>query len=447
MSRVSRLTRTLASALASAAALAAATPAPAAVFRTSPPAHRVVFVPRDKSVAFHLDQPASRIVVAQPDTAVVRATGGDSFYIQGRELGETNLLVYGANGRLIEILDVRVGYDPQTLQQDLAIAFPNQDIRVRSLGEGLLLAGHVSDTGVAARAQALAERFAPQSITSQLTVGASQEVILEVRVMEASRSVLHDVGVNLAVQNSSFQFITGAGLLSGEPATGLLNLTGGSGNTSIDVQIQALEAKGLVRTLARPNLVAISGEKASFLAGGEFPYPVPQSSNGGSTTITIEFRKYGVKLDFKPVVLDNGLIRLEVEPEVSKLDPSNGVRISGTVVPGLVTRNTHTTVELRDGSSLAIGGLYQRDYSNDVRQVPGLGDVPVLGALFRSASWKRGETELVIIVTPRLAQSADFAKAGATTTLPGEEPREVDLLLKGKSFDHPIEPKMDTTNR
>lgn len=447
MSRASRLTRTLAGALVSAAALAAATPSPAEVYKTTPTAHRVVYVPRDKSVAFHLDRPASRIVVAQPDTAVVRATGGDSFYIQGRELGETNLLVYGMNGRLSEILDVRVGYDPQALQEDLGIAFPGQDIRVRSLGEGLLLVGHVADTGVAARAQALAERFAPQAITSQLTVGASQQVILEVRVMEASRSVLHDIGVNIAVQNSSFQFVTGSGLLSGEPATGLLNLTGGSGHTSIDVQIQALEAKGLVRTLARPNLVAISGEKASFLAGGEFPYPVPQSSNGGATTITIDFRKYGVKLDFKPVVLDNGLIRLEVEPEVSKLDQSNSVKVSGTVVPGLVTRNTHTTVELRSGSSLAIGGLYQRDYSNDVRQVPGLGAVPVIGALFRSASWRRGETELVIIVTPRLAQPADFAKAEATTTMPGEEPREVDLLLKGKSLDHPIEPNMDTTKR
>src|SRR5262249_49886080 len=150
--------------------------------------------------------------------------------------------------------------------------FPNESIQVRATGEGVLLTGHVSNTGVADRAKALAGKFAPQSVTSQIAVGASQEVILEVRVMEATRSVAHDIGMNLAVQNGSFQFVTGTGnLLSGNTPAGVLTLTGGSGSTTIDAQIQALETKGLVRTLARPNLVAISGEKASFLAGGEFP--------------------------------------------------------------------------------------------------------------------------------------------------------------------------------
>lgn len=445
MSNASKLTRIVAGALAGAAALAAATPSPAEVFRTTPTSHRVVYVPRDKSVAFHLDSAPSRVVVTQPDTAVVRATGGNSFYIQGKELGETNLLVYGAGGRLTEILDVRVGYDAQVLQEDLAIAFPGENIQVRAMGEGVLLTGHVSNTGVAGRAKALAEKFAPQSVTSQLTVGASQEVILEVRVMEASRSVLHDMGVNLAVQNSSFQFLTGAGLLTANTPTGVLNLTGGVGKTTIDAQIQALESKGLVRTLARPNLVAISGEKASFLAGGEFPYPVPQNSGVGSSVITIDFRKYGVKLDFKPDVQDNGLIRLEVEPEVSKLDQTNSLKIGGFTVPGLTSRSTHTVVELRNGASLAIGGLYQRDYENDVSQVPGLGNLPILGALFRSASWRRGETELVIIVTPKLVENSDFDKAAATTAMPGDEPTEKDLLLKGKSLDHPIDPKMNAS--
>jgi pilus assembly protein CpaC len=281
VSQVSKLTRTLAGILSTAAALAAATPTPAETFRTTPATHRMVYVPRDKSVAFHVDVPPSRIVVTQPDTAIVRSTGGQSFYIQGKELGETNLLVYGPGGRLSEILDVRVGYDAQALQEDLAIAFPGENIRVRPLGEGLLLSGHVSNTGVAARAKTLAERFAPSAVTSQLSVGASQEVILEVRVMEATRSVMHDIGVNTSVGNSSFQFATGAGLLGADAPTGVLNLIGGSGSTSIDVQIAAMEAKGLVRTLARPNLVALSGEKASFLAGGEFPYPVPQSSGSG----------------------------------------------------------------------------------------------------------------------------------------------------------------------
>jgi pilus assembly protein CpaC len=434
-------------ALISAAVLALAAPASAEVYRTTPTSRRVVYVPRDKSVAFHLDRPASKIVVAQPDTATVRATGGDSFYIQGKELGETNLLVYGANGRLSEVLDVRVGYDAEALQQDLAIAFPDTGIRVRAMGEGVLLTGHVANTGVAARAKALAERFAPQSVTSQITVSAPQEVILEVRVLEASRSVLHDMGVNASVTSKNFQFATGSGLLGADNPAGVLNITGKIGSTSIDVQIQALEAKGLVRTLARPNLVALSGEKASFLAGGEFPYPIPQATNGSVPTIALEFRKYGVKVDFKPDVQDNGLIRLEVEPEVSKLDQSNGLKVNGFVVPGLITRNTHTVVELRNGASLAIGGLYQRDYQNDMRQVPGLGEIPVLSALFRSARWRRAETELLIIVTPRLVEASDFAKAQATLDLPGDEPHDEDLMLRGKSLDRPIDLQSDASKR
>src|SRR5262249_54985451 len=162
------------------------------------------------------------------------------------------------------------------------------------LGEGLLLAGQVSDTGVAERALALAQHFAPNAVTSNLMVRASQEVVLEVRVLEASRSLLHDMGITASVGNGSFQFLSGRGPIGSDSPAGTLSLIGRSGSTSIDVQLQALENKGLIRTLARPNLVAISGEKASFLAGGEFPYPVPQSGGGTASTptITVEFREY-----------------------------------------------------------------------------------------------------------------------------------------------------------
>ncbi|MDB5447433.1 MAG: cpaC [Phenylobacterium sp.] len=440
MTRVPVLSRLLAGAAAGALSLALAAPAPAEVFHSVPVRHRTIFVPRDKSLPFHLDGRASKIVIAQPDTAAIVATSGDSFYIQGKDLGETNLLVYGPGGRLAEVIDVRVGYDSRALEEDFAAVFPNEAIRVRPTGEGLLLTGNVSTTGVANRAKALAEKYAPNSVTSNLTVRASQQVILEVRVLEASRSILHDIGVTGSVQNNSFQFATNTGLLGADTAKGLLNLSGGAGHTSIDVQLAALESKGVVRTLARPNLVALSGEKASFLAGGEFPYPVPQGGSNGQNTITLEFRKYGVKVDFKPEVEDNGLIRLEVEPEVSKLDTTNSIQIQGFSVPGLITRNTKTVVELRSGEALAIGGLYQRDYQNDLKQLPGLGEIPVLSALFRSARWRRAETELVIIVTPRLAEPSDFAKAQATQTLPGEEPSTPDLLLRGEALDRPIAP-------
>jgi pilus assembly protein CpaC len=397
---------------------------------SEPAATRQIVVPKDKSASFRLFEPATRIVVAQEDVAQVVATSDRSFYVRGKDIGATNLLVYGAGGRLAEVIDVQVTYDASDMEEALAAAFPNERIQVRNVGQGLLLTGQVSNPGVAARAQKIAEKYAPDFVTNNLTVGAPQEVILEVRVVEASRSVLHDMGVSVNVQNNSFQFVTSRPLVGGDTANGVLSLNGGVGKTSIDVVLAALENKGLVHTLARPNLVAVSGEKASFLAGGEYPYPVPQSGTGAVTTITIDFREYGVKLDFKPVVEDNGLIRLDVAPEVSQLDPTNAVRINGFTVPGLITRKTATTVELRDGASLAIGGLFQRDYQNTVSQVPGLGEIPILSALFRSARWQNNESELVIIVTPRLATQADFV-AAKTADVHVAEPHPLDMMLKG----------------
>jgi pilus assembly protein CpaC len=429
----------LAAALAcSALALAPALAHAATPMASEPVVNRRITVSKDKTLAFRLNQPASKIVVAQADIAQVVATSDRTFYVRGKDIGATNVLVYGPGGQLAEVIDINVAYDAAGLQDALAAAFPGERIRVVNAGQGLLLLGQVSDTGVAARAEKIAEKYATGFVTSNLTVRASQEVILEVRVLEASRSALRDMGVSIDVQNGSFQAITSRGLIGSDSPSGTLELMGHAGHTSIDVQLAALENKGLVHTLARPNLVAISGEKASFLAGGEFPYPVPQSQNGATTFITIEFRQYGVKLDFRPVVQDNGLIRLEVAPEVSQLDPTNAIRVNGFSIPGLITRKTSTTVELRDGASLAIGGLFQRTYQNAISQVPGLSQIPVLSALFRSTRWQNNETELVIIVTPRLAVPGDFARAAAPQAIMGAEPRPEDLLLRGDALDRPL---------
>ena len=408
--------------------LAAAAPALAAeAFPSEAVRSRTIVVPRNKSAAFQLDLPASKIVVAQPDMAQIVATTDRSFYVRGKALGSTNLLIYGAAGQLQEVVDVRVGYDAEALQSDLAAALPGEGVRVRTLGEGLLLTGEVSTTAAAAHAKALALKFAPDAVTSALTVRASQQVILEVRVLEAGRTALQDVGFNISARNSStFGLQTGTGLVGNAPAEGSLRLSTRIGTASLDATLAALEQKGIVRTLAKPNLVALSGEKASFLAGGEFPFPVP----AGQGLVSISFRPFGVTLNFEPTVQDNGLIRLKVAPEVSELDNQNALKIDGVLVPGLSVRRADTTVELKSGESFAIAGLFQQNYQNAVRQLPGAGNIPVLGALFRSSSWNRQETELVIIVTPRLATAADFR---APTTLPGlgQQPSAVDLILGG----------------
>ena len=408
---------------------AAARPAFADALPSEVAVNRVISVPKDKSLSFRLDEPATKIVVAQPDIAEVVATTDRSFYVRGVDVGSTNLLVYGPGGRLMEVLDVRVGVDAEALQRDLIQVMPNEHIKVDTLGDGVVLTGDVSNPGAAIRATAIANKFSPSGVTSMLHVAGSQ-VVLEVRILEATRSTSQDIGLGATISNNSVNFSFGNGLISNSPPNGILNFSGRSGNTTIDAQLAALESKGVIRTLARPNLVAMSGEKASFLAGGEFPFPVPSGQN----LITIEFRQYGVKLDFTPTVQDDGKIRLVVAPEVSALDPTNTVRVNNVTIPALTVRRAATTVELRDGESLAIGGLFQHGYQNDLKQIPGLGSVPILSALFRSTRWQRNETELLIVVTPHVVTQTDINGA-KDKTLAGVEASVASFLLTGKALD------------
>ena len=421
---------------AAAAVLTAALPAGVsradAMFSEAAPS-RSISVPKDKSLSFRLDEPASKIVVAQPDVAEVVATTDRSFYVRGIQPGSTNLLVYGPGGRLMEVIDVRVGFDAALLQADLKTAFPGEDLHVQNLGEGVLLTGTASTTSVATRALTLAQKFAPDGATSNLLVRASQEVVLEVRVMEATRSALQDIGFSGTITTGNSRFGYGTGLVGNQPATGVLTFSSRISGTTVNAALEALEEKGVIHTLAKPNLVAVSGGKASFLAGGEFPYPVPQQLG----QITIQFREYGVKLNFEPTVQDNGLVRLHVGPEVSQLDQANAIKINGVQVPGLTSRKADTTVEIADGDSLAIGGLFQHNYANDIRQLPLLGSIPVLGTLFRSARWSRNETELVIVVTAHVVTAEDF-KRGRLATIDAPEPKPFDFLVKGQTLEKPM---------
>lgn len=430
-----------------AAALIGATLAPvAAAAQIAAPAYggvsRAIAVPVNKSAAFRLDGPVGEVVVAQPDIAQIVATTDQSFYVRGKALGGTNILVYDRGKQLVEVIDVQVGHDAAAIESEISAAMPGEKVKVRAVGKGVLMSGQASNNSAATRARSIAERYLPAAdITSAINVLAAEQVKLEVRVLEASRNSLKELGIDLTLQNQSgFVFLSGNGILGGAPQA-VANVVTNSGSTAIDVTIQALEEKGVLRTLARPNLTALSGESASFLAGGEFPIPVAANfdDESGRTRIGVEFKEFGVKLGFKPTVRDGGLIRMEVSPEVSQIDSRRTVRLANVEIPGLSVRRANTVVELRDGESFAVAGLFQQEYDNSLRQLPLLGDLPVLGALFRSARWRRAETELVIIVTPRVVQPTADPSGGAPNPLAvGAEPSQAALFLGGRALDKPI---------
>ena len=396
---------------------------------------RSIKVAKDKSAAFRLDYPVSEIVVAQPDTLQLVATTDHSFYIRGKALGVTNILVYDKQHRLAQVIDVHVCQDIESLQTDLNGALPGEHIIATSFAGGVLLSGRASTSAIEARAKTIAERYAPKEVSSTITVAAAQQIMVEVRMIEASRNSLRDVGFNVGASNQNFALRTGNGLAGNQAPQGTLSISGRIGGASVDVTLAALEQRGVIRTLAKPNLVAMSGEEASFLAGGEFPYPVPQGLN----IVTVDFRTYGVKLNVTPTVEDNGEIRLKIAPEVSQLDPAHAISVNGISLPALITSKASTTVELRDGQSFAIAGLFQQGYNNALNQFPGLGNLPVLGALFRSSNFQRQQTELIIIVTPRLTTPTDDITSLPNPLASSGEPSAIDLILAGLT-DAPAKP-------
>ncbi len=391
-------------------------------------------VPVDKSQVLRLDVPFADLLVGNADVADVLALTDRSIYVLGKKPGSTSLTVYGRNRSLIAVMDLVVTVDIEGLKARLFELMPDEAIEVRAVNQAVLLSGMVSSSVRLARALDVAERYAPGQVTNLLSVTGSQQVMLAVRFAEVQRRVVKELGLNTRVSGSDFAVTVGDALLSGlfSPtaiATG--TVTFDIGSATIDLLFDALEEKGVVKTLAEPNLIALSGDTASFLAGGEFPVPVAQDTAEGGTTITIEFKEFGVALAFTPTVLDDGLINVVVSPEVSRIDPTNAVVIQGFEIPGLTTRRATTTVELRDGQSFAIAGLIQSDFQDTVRQFPLLGDVPVLGALLRSSDFQKAQSELVIIVTPHLVQPAP----GGSLVTPADNfvpPSDADIWLFGR---------------
>ena len=384
------------------------------------------------------------VMVGDPEIADVNPLTDHTLSILGKKIGTTRVQVYAEGKKLIGIFDVEVSYDITRLTNELKRRFAGSHLQASSVNGRIMLSGEVADAATLDKAVTIARQFGPEIINS-VSVMAPQQVMLEVRFIEISRTAGRELGVqwnrfggssivNIGDRTTALPVVpateAAAGVISGASPFGFLIARLVAGGASTDVMINALEQKGIARSLAEPNLVALSGDTASFLAGGEYPIPVA----GSFGQVTVDYKKYGVGLAFTPTVLGQGLINLKIEPEVSQIDATHTVQVStGVAVPALIVRRASTTVELRDGQSFVIGGLLQSDNKNQIEQLPWLGSVPVLGMLFSSKSYQQNQTDLAIIVTPRLVRPTrpgDIVKSPADDTLPPNDP---DFFLLGKA--------------
>jgi pilus assembly protein CpaC len=367
------------------------------------------------------------------------------FYLTAKAVGGTHLTLWDERDRVISVFDVEVTPNVTRLKEKLQEIFPGENIQVTATHDSVTLYGQVSSTARLSQALAIAGAYMPEKpekVINLLQVGGVQQVMLEVRVAEISRALTKRLGFNFAAISSGvafgLSFLNGLTSLSDNISAGQAFETLVSpainaitrfqaGNVTVTAFIDALKDNGLVKILAEPTLVTLSGQEARFLAGGEFPIPVAQRLDA----ITVEFKTFGVGLVFTPTVLSENKISMRVAPEVSELDFTNSVNFAGFVVPGLTTRRASTVIELADGQSLAIAGLLSERVRENITKFPLLGDVPILGALFRSSQYQKSETELIIIVTPHLVRPLDLARQ----TLPTDqfvEPNDFEFFLLGK---------------
>jgi pilus assembly protein CpaC len=398
-----------------------------------------------KSVVIRTEAAVKRISIAKPEIADFNLLSPTEIYLTGKAAGTTNLTLW-QDGRLTTVYDLVVSYDVSKLKQQMQEILPaEQDLRVVATNDSLVLFGKVTSAAALSQALSLAKAHAPEGkVTNLVDVGGVHQVMLEVRVAEMSKSITKRLGINFAYTKGSDFGVSMLGGLSSvvkpsdaaifsnpigfaysSAVTALFRFD--TGSTTWTGFVDALQEDGLIKVLAEPNLVTLSGQTATFLAGGEFPVPVPQ----GLGTVAIEYKQFGVGLNFTPIVLSENKISIKVAPEVSDLDFTNALRLEGFLIPGLRVRRTSTTVELGDGQSFAIAGLLRENVRTVVSKFPLLGDIPILGALFQSKEFQKENTELVIIVTPHLVKPLDMAKQ----TLPTDfyvEPNDAEFYLLGK---------------
>lgn len=392
-------------------------------------------VPMNRAIVVESDEPFTELSIANPGIADISSLSDRTIYVLGREPGRTTLTLLGADGRLISNVEVQVAPDLAEFKERLSQIIPGENIEVRTANNGIVLSGTVSSTARMDRALDLAQRYAPERVSNLMMVGGTQQVMLKVRFAEMQRSVSKALSSSLSLNGDlgdvGFSAISGQtinlGGVTTTDANGASLFSFGAGGLDIGILLEALESRGVVRSLAEPNLTALSGQEATFLAGGEYPIPVSQEEG----VVTIEYKPFGVELRFIPVVVDDDIINLELIAAVSAIDTANSVTFEGFSVDAFTRRETSTTVEMRDGESFAIAGLLSDDFTDLNSQVPWIGDIPVLGALFRSAEYNRRQTELVIIVTPHLVTPV----RGEALALPTDRvrpPTEQDLFLFGR---------------
>ncbi|MBN8829253.1 MAG: type II and III secretion system protein family protein [Sphingomonadales bacterium] len=458
------LARAATGALAAALALAASAALPVRLLAAGPAEQEngALLLAVGESRVVNLPDNLSDVVIADPNVLDVHVRSQRQIYLIAKAPGETNVFVTAGNGKVLYANGIRVGNNITSIDQMLRLAMPDANVQVSTMNGMLLLTGTVAAPEDAAEVQRLVQAFSGDKVTvvSRLKTATPLQVNLQVRIAEVNKSFSKNIGFNLATADSTggFKFGVGQGRtiintqwVPGGPMLGVGNGIVPSGTASaigavssgttlgmegnllgIDIlgALDLAETQGLAATLANPNLTALSGETASFLAGGEIPIPLSTSLG----QVSVEFKQYGVSLAFTPTVLADGRISMRVRPEVSQLDQAGGVRLSNFTIPGISTRRAETTVELGSGQSFMIGGLLSSMSGNTVEKAPFLGDLPILGNLFKSQGYRRQETELVIVVTPYLVRPVD----GRDIALPTDGYRnanDAQRLLGGQLHD------------
>lgn len=414
---------------------------------------RLLSVGIGRSVVINLADEVADVLVSNPEIANAVVRTQHRVFVLGNKAGQANLVLFSRSGRELASFNLRIEPDTSDLTRLIRRAIPNSNIAAEAMGGNIILSGTARNTADAQRAADLAARFSGQGIKASqilnmINVEGADQVYLKVTVAEVDRSIIKQLGVDLggsigignytATFENSATFPVNSSIVSQASAGGAFS----AGSTTLSAKIEALQRDGVVRTLAEPTLTAISGENASFLAGGEFPIPVGQ--NDGE--ISIEFKKFGVGLDFTPVVLSGGRISLRVKTEVSELSSDGAITTSGIAVSALKVRRAESTLELPSGGTLVMAGLLKESYKQSIDGIPGLMQLPILGALFKSRDFLRQQTELAVFVTPYVVSPVAASKLVRPdkNLMPASDAETVFLNRLNKIFRRPGEPQTGT---